>query len=106
MTDDWCPPTDERESPRMPEAIPTATAPSDDLDPVLGISEGDIRMVDAFYHELAVDASEAERPRTADEEAAELRLAGSFEQLKTMTRDELLAIRQQRLQERRRAEEE
>jgi len=105
MTDDWCPPTDQRESPRMPEAMTTATAPADDVDPVLGISEGDIRMVDAFYHELAVDDSEAETPPTADEEAAELRLAGSFDQLKTMTRAELLALQQQRLRERRRREE-
>lgn len=104
MNDDWCPPTDEHDVPGNLDAVPSVATP-DQVDPVLGISEGDVRVVDAFYHELALDASKDPSPLTAEEEAAELRMVASFERLKSMTREELLALREHRLRERRRLDD-
>ncbi len=119
MTDEWCPPTDEHEipdasgalSPRSEAALgdgpPRLTvirvAPASDVvDPVIGIGEGDIRMVDAFFHELALDASLDPRPPTAEEQAANTRIAAEIERVKAMSPDELRDEQALRLRARRR----
>ena len=68
MTDDWSEPTGEHE--------PFADTPTKEYvaDPLLrvvdldGVSEQDIRIVDAFFQELALDASEDPSPPTAEEQ--------------------------------------
>ena len=72
MTDDWSEPTGEHEPfadiptqeyiPDDPEALPRVV----DLE---GVSERDVRIVDAFFQELALDASEDPSPPGVDEQA-------------------------------------
>ena len=69
---------------------------------VLGVSEADIRLVDAYFHELALDASSDPSPPTREEQTANAELAESFARLKSMTPDELRAERARRIRERRR----
>ena len=38
-------------------------------DPVLGVSEADLKLLDALYHQLALDASQDPRPNTPEEDA-------------------------------------
>ena len=71
---------------------------------VLRVTEGDIRMVEAYYHELALEASQDKSPPTPEEQVALQKLAASFERLKAMTREELLAERARRLRQHRRLE--
>lgn len=85
---------------RTKNAVPTVTSVSDDVD--LGISEGDIRIVDAYFYELALDASEDQSPPTPEEKTEIAKLAASFERLKAMTREEMLAERVRRLRRSRR----
>lgn len=95
MTDDWSEPTGER---RRFRNRATMEPPDDDacVDPVLGISERDLRLVDGFYHNLGVQASEAPSPPTPDEEGSIEWLGERFEELKAMSTDELLALRAER----------
>ncbi len=69
---------------------------------VLGVSEADIRLVDAYYHELALEASNDPSPLTREEQIADAEWAESFARLKAMTPDELRAERARRIRERRR----
>ena len=69
---------------------------------VLGASEADIRLVDAYFHELALDASNDPSPPTREEQIANAESVAAFERLKAMTPDELRAERARRIQERRR----
>src|SRR6185503_13559336 len=41
---------------------------ADDVDPALGFSEADLNLLDAFYHQLALDASQDPRPNTPEED--------------------------------------
>ncbi len=51
----------------------TAAAPAaDGVDPVLGVSEADLNLLDAFYHQLALDAAADPRPNTPEEDAVTL----------------------------------
>lgn len=71
---------------------------------VLRVTEGDIRMVETYYHELALEASQDRSPPTPEEQVALKKLEASFERLKAMTREELLAERARRLHQRQRLE--
>lgn len=91
MTDEWSPPTGEYD---QPGHEPTDAAPFDDeIDPVLGVAAGELRIVDAFFHELAVDAALDPRPPTAAEQVAIDDLRARFERLKAMSPEELDAER-------------
>lgn len=71
MSDDWTDPTGEHE---VFADVPTTEhllEGRDALTRVLdleGVSEQDIRIVDAFFQELAMDASEDPSPPTAEEQ--------------------------------------
>lgn len=106
MTDEWCPPSGEHS---IPKDVETVTANHNDAaqsatcgDLVLGVSEADFRLVDAFFYELALDASNDPSPPTREEQAANAALAASFARLKAMSPDELRVERARRLAERRR----
>jgi hypothetical protein len=71
---------------------------------VVRVTESDIRMVESYYHELALEASQDKSPPTPEEQVTLQKLAASFERLKAMTREELLAERARRLRQRRRLE--
>jgi len=71
---------------------------------VLRVSEGDIRMVDAYYDELALDASMDQSPPTPEERIELEKLTALSERLKAMTREEMLALRARRLHQLRRVE--
>ena len=112
MTDEWCPPTGEQLIPADLDEVTATTTPdvareidasvrSMEADLVLGVSEADIRLVDAFFHELALDASEDKSPPTRAEQLADAESIAALERLKAMTPDELRAERARRLRERR-----
>jgi len=104
MTDDWSPPTGEHDRPpsdHQRAEPPTTPAPNGEVDPVFGLSEADLRMVDAFYYELAMDAANDPSPPTAAEQVEIKVLAASFERLKAMSPEELLVERARRLRARR-----
>jgi hypothetical protein len=82
-------------------AAPSAFA---GVDLVLRISEDDVRIVEAYYDELALEASRDRSPPTPEEQIELEKLAASSERLKAMTRPEMLALRARRLRQLRRFE--
>jgi hypothetical protein len=101
-TDDWSPPTDEYERPSIRASVDRPQPVERDwIDPVLGISERDLLLVEAFYHNLGVEASEDPSPPTPDEQESIDWLGAQFEKLKAMTEDELAALAEERAQRRR-----
>ena len=114
MNDEWCPPTGDQLIPTDLDTATAATTPdaardieasarsSETSDLVLGVSDADIRLVDAFHHELALEASADKSPPTRAEQLANAELAASFERLKAMTPEELRAETARRLRERQR----
>ena len=64
MTDDWSTPTGER----MPFEVGNDDA-TPDSDLLLAVEERDLRLLDAFFHELALDASNDPTPNTPEEQA-------------------------------------
>jgi predicted P-loop ATPase/GTPase len=99
MNDDRCSPTGKRASMHN-QAAPMAPT-SDDTDLVITVSEDDVRIVDAYYYELALDASKDPSPPTPEEQIELAKLAASFERLKAMTHEEMLEERERRLRRRR-----
>ncbi len=71
MSDDWSTPTAEYERPgsKATAADDAEAITRDEIDPVLGITERDLNLVDAFYYHLALEASQDPRPNTAEEDA-------------------------------------
>jgi len=94
MNDDWTSPTGEYEFPcgeratARPMAKHTARPNVDEIDPVLGVTSGELRIVDAFFYELALEAAEDPSPPTAEELIAIDNLRERFEKLKAMTPEE------------------
>ena len=66
MSDDSTPPT-EHGRPLMPVLVDEVTGHVVELP--IGISEKDLRLIDAHNHELALDESDDARPNTAEEDA-------------------------------------
>ena len=73
MNDDWSEPTGEHEPWTIPGPANDVGAPRD-ADPIGvlvaldGVPERDARMVDAFFQQLALDASEDRSPPTPEEQ--------------------------------------
>lgn len=103
MSDDQCSPIGKHAFSRVKDRRATVPA-SGEVDLALRVSEGDIRIVDAYLAELALEASQDGSPPTPEEQIAADKLAASFERLKAMTREEMLAERVRRLRQRRRFE--
>jgi len=102
MSDDRCSPTGKRASLyTQGVAAPSAFA---GVDLVLRISEGDVRIVEAYYDELALEASRDRSPPTPEEQIELEKLAASSERLKAMSRSEIHALRARRLRQLRRFE--
>jgi len=102
MNDDWRSSTGKRVTVYTQGVAPPSL--SDGVDLVLRISEGDVRIVDAYYDELALEASRDRSPPTPEEQVELDKLAASSERLKTMTRAEMLVLRARRLRQLRRFE--
>lgn len=103
MSDDWSPPTGEYERPRIIASVEVPSEPDlECVDPVLGISERDLRLVDAFYHNLGVQASEDSSPPTEEEQESIDWLGEQFARLQAMSPEELDALREERARARRR----
>jgi len=97
MSDDWTPPTGEYERPRIIASVKVPAEPEVEcIDPVLGISERDLRLVDGFYHNLGVQASEDPSPPTLEEQESIDRLGEQFAKLQAMSPEELDALREER----------
>ena len=98
MSDDGSPPTAEHDrlgaTPRNDEHAPSP--PPDDVDPVVGVSERDLRVVDAYYHHLALDASEDPAPPTATEQVQLAAIRAHNDRLLAMTPEDMLAERARR----------
>jgi hypothetical protein len=94
MIDDWTTPTDEHDFSRRehvtasPPPNPATRGPGDEIDPVFGVTSGELRIVDAFFYELALEAAEDPSPPTAEEQLAIDNLRSRFERLKAMTPEE------------------
>ncbi len=109
MRDDWSTPTDEfdfarRFSEPATSPLPEQLAANDDNDPMLGVTSGELRIVDcklrivdAFFHKLALEAAEDASPPTAAEQLAIDDLRERFERLQRMTPEEEEAERQRLL---------
>ncbi len=107
MSDDWCSPTGELdptrggaasgEGARLRNRGETPVELDDEGDPVLGVTHGELRMVDAFFHELALDAAADPRSPTPAEQVAVDNLRARFERLKAMTPEEQVAERERLL---------
>ncbi len=107
MSDDWCSPTGEFEPARGGDASgegarlrnrgETPVELDDEGDPMLGATGGELRMVDAFFHEVALDDAADPRPPTPAEQLAVDNLRTRFERLKAMTPDEQAAERERLL---------
>jgi hypothetical protein len=102
MKDYRCSPIGERAAQRTKDGVPTTAPTSDHVDLVLGISEGDIRIVDAYHYQLALDASQDRSSPTLEEQIEVGKLAASFARLQAMTHEQMLAERVRRLRRRRR----
>jgi len=76
MTDDWSTPTGEYV--RGEAAINDATP---DLDLLQGVEERDLRILDALFHELALEAAKDPTPNTPEEQAEDDKLMAWAEQL-------------------------
>jgi hypothetical protein len=91
MTDDWSPPTGEHEQPHRDPADRTGPSlrPLDgDIEADLGVTAGELRIVDAFFHELALEAAADPRPPTPEEQEAVMHMRDRFERLKAMSPEE------------------
>lgn len=107
MSDDWCSPTGEfdparggapsGEGARLRNRGETPVELDDDGDPMTGVTGGELRMVDAFFHEVALDAAADPRPPTPAEQVAIDSLRARFERLKAMTPEEQAAERERLL---------
>jgi len=86
---EWSAPTGEHDRPAIDGSLIGARAPDEDVDPVFGLTTGELRMVDAFFYELAIEAANDPRPPTADELEAIDDLRMRAERLKAMTPEEL-----------------
>ncbi len=100
MSDDWTTPTGEYEQPCR--ETPTATSATrsaggrhgDAIDPALEVSPAELRIVDAFFYELALEAAEDSSPPTPREQLAIDNLRARFARLQAMTPEEEEAERQ------------
>ncbi len=105
MNDDWTTPTGEYEQPGR--ETPTATSATrsagrrhgDAIDPALDVSPAELRIVDAFFYELALEAAEDPSPPNPREQLAIDNLRARFERLQAMTPEEQEAERQRLLRE-------
>ena len=107
MNDDWSTPTGEfepnrcesasRDGVRLRNRGVTPDALDDDGDPALGVTAGELRMVDALFHELALESAADPRPPTPAEQVAVDNLRARFERLKAMTPKEQAAERERLL---------
>lgn len=79
MNDDWSDTTGERAFADIPtqEYVPEDRAALPRVVDLDGVSERDVRIVDAFFHELALDASEDPSTPTPEEQA-DIDLIASF----------------------------
>jgi len=102
MSDDRCSPTGKRAS-VYTRGVAAPSIPVD-VELVLRISEGDVRIVEAYYDELALEASRDRSPPTPEEQIELEKLAASSERLKAMSRSEIHALRARRLRQLRRFE--
>lgn len=94
---DWSAPTGEYERPLLERASADVLGPAmadEEIDPVFGLTPGELRMVDAFFYELAMDAANDPRPPTAAEVEAIADLRARADHLKAMTPEELEAERE------------
>ncbi len=106
MSDDWSSPTGEFEPARGGAASGQGArlrnrgetpVDTDDGDSVLGVTAGELRMVDGFFHELALDDAADPRPPTPAEQVAIGNLRARFERLKAMTPEEAIVERERLL---------
>jgi hypothetical protein len=92
MNDEWDMPTGEYERLQCEPAKPRLR--NDAGMAALGVTAGELRMVDAFLVEVAIDAAEDPRPPSAAEQLAVADLRVRAEHLKVMSPAELDAERE------------
>jgi hypothetical protein len=98
MSDRWRSPTVEHS--RSPievkpvDEVAPASPGADGVEPVLGVSEADLNLLDAFYHQLALDASQDPRPNTPEEDEDDAWLMERARQRMSMSPAEARAQRE------------
>ncbi len=73
----------------------------DDLDPDLGIPIKDLNLVDAYFHELGIQAAEDRRPNTPEEQALDDALFARMKETMTKSPEQVRAERAARRRARR-----
>src|SRR5262245_5213252 len=92
MSDDWTTGTGEYARPLIKAKGAEETAPSGP-DPMLDIDERDLNVLDAYYHQLALDASADPRPNTAVEDEDDAWLVARARQRMSMTPEHVREMR-------------
>jgi len=97
MNDDWSTPTGEYERAyfETANADPSGPAPlpDEEIDPVFGVTESELRMAEVFFYEAALESAREPRASTPEEQEAIADLRAQADRLKTMSPDELEAER-------------
>jgi hypothetical protein len=98
MSDRWTSPTIEqgRSAVEVKTGDEVALAPpaAEGVDPVLGVSETDLELLDALNHQLALEASTDPRPNTPEEDADVEWLMNRARQRMSMSPSEVRAQRE------------
>ena len=92
MSDDWTTGTGEYALPPIKAKVGEEAAPSGP-DLIRDVDERDLNLLDAFYHQLALDASADPRPNTAQEEEDDAWLLARARARMSMTPEQVRAMR-------------
>lgn len=92
MSDDWTTGTGEYDRPAL-KVKGGEEAPPSGADPLLDIDERDLNVLDAYYHQLALDASADPRPNTAAEAEDDAWLMERARQRMSMTPEQFREMR-------------
>lgn len=96
MNDDSTRPTDHARTLKTTVTVPADEVGARSIDVAGGISEEDLRLLDAINHELALDASNDPRPNTPEEDEADADLHARAQRTMSMTPDQVARDRRAR----------
>lgn len=96
MNDNSTPPTKHARTRKVTATVPTDEAGACGTEVTGGISDEDLRLLDAINHELALDASNDPRPNTPEEDEADADLLARAQRTMSMTPEQVARERRAR----------
>jgi len=104
MNDEWSPPTAEHERPALHASTAANDGPPDGpsleidvvLDPVLGVTEGDLRIFEAYCYEQAVEDAEHRGPPTPEQQETNAKIMEHIRWLTSTPPEEVARIRREK----------